>query len=183
MNLISLFVTTLLSNNVILSKFLGLGTLNQDTDEKWVLKFGSQVLVVSTISSLISYLIYDLLLVPMKLTNLKTIVFILVIFIVVKLIELLLSKARLKEFYNKYTVLTLTNCLILGIILISNTSNYNLTETIVFSVGASLGYILVTYIFATLNERLTKVPTLLKGIPIALITIGIMALLFTRYIF
>lgn len=183
MNLISLFVTTLLSNNVILSKFLGLGTLNQDTSEKWILKFGSQVLIVSTISSLLSYLIYDLILEPANLTNLKTVVFILVIFIVVKLIEVIFSKTKHKEFYNKYTILTLTNCLILGIILLSNTNGYNLIETITFSISASLGYMLVTYIFATLNERLVKVPSHLKGIPIALITIGIMALLFTRYIF
>jgi len=187
MNLINLFITGLLTENVILSKFLGLCPfLGSSNKEKTALYMGSSVTIVVTISSIIAYLIYNYILVPTNTTYLRTIMFILVIAFMVQLIEIVLKKylPNIHKSLGVYLPLITTNCAVLGIILLNINNSFTFSEMLVYSISSSLGFTLVIYVFANIREKLeiSNIPKYFKGVPIALITAFIMALLFGRYI-
>lgn len=187
MNLISLFITGLLTENVILSKFLGICPfMGSSNKEKTALYMGSSVTIVVTISSIITYLIYHYVLVPTETTYLRTLMFILVIAFMVQLIEILLKRflPKVHKSLGIYLPLITTNCAVLGITLLNINNDFKFMEMLVYSFSSSLGFTLVIYIFSTIRERLEvcNVPKYFKGIPIALITAFIMSLLFGRYI-
>lgn len=187
MNLISIFITAFLTENVVLTKFLGIcpfvGTSNK---EKKAIGMGISVSIVTILSSIISYLIYKFILVPTDTTYLSTIMFILIIASLVQITEIILKNKSMK-LYNElgiYLPLITTNCAVLGTVLLGISNDYNLLEIIFFSAGSSLGFTLILYIFSTIRTRLEtiNVPRSLKGYPIVLITISIIALIFSRYI-
>ena len=186
MNLISLFITGLLTSNVVLNKFLGIcpfiGTSNKS---KNAIYMGISVSIVTVMSSIITYLIYTYVLIPTDTTYLKTIMFILVIASMVQLLEILLKRymPKIHGALGLYLPLITTNCAVLGITLLNISNDYNFYEMLIYSVSASLGFTLVIYIFSTIRERIeiNDVPESFKGIPIALITAAIMALVFARY--
>ena len=187
MSLSSIFLTSILTGNIVLTKFLGLcpfvGTSN---NEKNAYMMGISVTGVVTISSIITYLLYYYVLVPTNTVYLKTLVFILVIASMVQIVEIII-KSKSKRLYDSlgiYLPLITTNCAVLGIVLLNINNNYNLLHTIIYSLGSSIGFTLVIYIFSTIRVRLesSNVPRSFKGIPIALITASIMSLLFMRYI-
>lgn len=187
MNLISLFITGLLTENVVLSKFLGICPfMGSSNKEKTAFYMGSSVTIVVTISSIMTYLIYHYILVPTNTTYLRTLMFILIIAFMVQLIELLLKRffPKVHKSLGIYLPLITTNCAVLGITLLNINNNFGFVETLVYSISSSLGFTLVIYIFASIRERLEvcDVPKYFKGIPIALITAFIMSLLFGRYI-
>lgn len=187
MNLISLFITGLLTENVILSKFLGICPfMGSSNKEKTAFYMGSSVTIVVTLSSIITYLIYHYILVPTETTYLRTLMFILVIAFMVQLIEILLKRfiPKVHKSLGIYLPLITTNCAVLGITLLNINNEFTFLEMLVYSLSSALGFTLVIYIFATIRERLEvcKVPKYFKGIPIALITAFIMSLLFGRYI-
>lgn len=187
MNLISLFITGLLTENVILSKFLGICPfMGSSNKEKTAFYMGSSVTIVVTLSSIITYLIYHYILAPTETTYLRTLMFILVIAFMVQLIEILLKRfiPKVHKSLGIYLPLITTNCAVLGITLLNINNEFTFLETLVYSLSSALGFTLVIYIFATIRERLEvrKVPKYFKGIPIALITAFIMSLLFGRYI-
>ena len=143
MNLISLFIVSLLTENIVLTKFLGMCPFfGTSKAEKNALSMGLSVMIVVVLSSLITFLINKYVLIPTNTVYLRTIVFILVIAAIVQIVEIIL-----KKYYS-------TNCAVLGTVLISSTSDYNLMETLVFSIGSSLGFTLVIYIFSSVRERL-----------------------------
>lgn len=187
MNLVSLFITGLLTENVVLSKFLGLCPfIGSSNKEKTAFYMGISVTIVVTISSIITYLIYNFLLVPTKTTYLRTIMFILIIAFMVQLIEIILKKfmPKIHKSLGIYLPLITTNCAVLGITLLNINNDYNFIEVLVYSIASSLGFTLVIYIFASMRERLEtcNVPKYFKGVPIAFIVAFIMSLLFGRYI-
>ena len=116
---------------------------------------------------------------------LKTIVFILVIASLVQMSEMLVRKFNRSLYVGLglYLPLITTNCAVLGTVLLTIDNGYNFFETIVFSLGSSLGFMFVIYLFATIREYLdTKdVPKCFKGYPIAFIVAFVMALLFGRF--
>lgn len=187
MNLISLFIASLLTENIILTKFLGMcpffGVSNK---EKSAISMGFSVMIVIVTSSILSFFINNYILIPTNTTYLKTIIFILIIAALVQTIEIILKKffPLIHKSLGIYLPLITTNCAVLGTVLLSSNSNYNLLETIVYSVGSSLGFTLVIYVFATIRERLEScnVPKSFSRYPIAFITAFIMALVFARYI-
>lgn len=187
MNLISLFITGLLTENIVLSKFLGLcpffGSSNK---EKKAIYMGISVTIVVMISSVLTYLIYNYILVPTNTIYLRTIMFILIIAFMVQLLEIILKRfmPKIHRSLGIYLPLITTNCAVLGITLLNINNSYNFQEMLVYSIASSLGFTLVIYIFASIRERLEicNVPKYFKGIPIALITAAIMSLLFSRYI-
>lgn len=187
MNLMGLFITSLLTENIILTKFLGIcpfiGTSNK---EKGALGMGISVTIVLTISTVLTYLIYNFILIPSETTYLKTIIFILVIASLVQMLEIILKKTspHIHHSLGIYLPLIATNCAILGSTLLVVNNNYNFMETIVFSLGSGLGFTLVIYIFSTIREKLetSNIPAPFKGVPIALVVASIMALLFGRFI-
>ena len=187
MSLISLFVSSILTQNIILTRFLGLCSFfGTSKKEKNALLMGGCVTFVMIFSSIISYLIYYFILKPYNIMYLKTITFILVIAIMVELIELILKKINptLNDNLGIYLPLLTTNCAILGVCLLNINNNYSFLETIVFALGSSIGFTIVIYIFSTIQERFekTKIPNCLKGYPISFITAGLMVLVISRYI-
>ena len=187
MNLISLFITGLLTENIVLVKFLVICPfIGSSNKEKTALYMGSSVTIVVTLSSIITYLIYHYILVPTNTTYLRTIMFILVIAFIVQLIEIISKKffSKIHKSLGIYLPLITTNCAVLGITLLNINNNFTFLEMLVYSISSSLGFTLVIYIFASIRERLDvcSVPKYFKGIPIALITAFIMSLLFGRYI-
>ena len=186
MSLIQIFITSILTENIILSKFLGICPfVGTSSKIKTASMMGLCVTCVVTLSSLITYFLYYYLLVPTDTTYLQTILFILVIASLVQITELLLKKYN-KKIYNAlgiYLPLITTNCAVLGITLLNISNEYTLLETLVFSLGSSIGFTIVIYVFANIREYLeTKnIPACFKGYPIAFIIAAIMSLLFTRY--
>lgn len=185
MSLFSIFVTALITENIVLTKFLGicsfLGTSNK---EKNAIGMGVSVTFVVLISTIITYLINKFILIPTSSTYLQTITFILVIACFVQITELVFKK-YFKDLYKSlgiYLPLITTNCAVFGIILTNIKMDYNLITAIVNSLGSSLGFILVIYIFSLLREKIENNDILksFKGIPISLIIAGIMALIFAR---
>ncbi len=186
MNLISLFISSILIENVVLTKFLGMCPfVGTSTKEKTALGMGISVTIVTVISSIISYLIYHLILVPTNTTYLTNTIFIFVISSLVGILEIIIKNKNYKLYkaLGIYLPLITTNCAVLGIVLLNISNNYNLIETIIYSIGSSLGFTLVLYLFSTIRTSLENKPILdrFKGVPIALITISIMALLFSRF--
>ncbi|MFA5407758.1 MAG: Rnf-Nqr domain containing protein [Bacilli bacterium] len=187
MNLISLFITSVLTENIILNKFLGMCPFfGVSQKEEGTLGMGLAVTLVVTLSSLTTYFLYYSILVPSDTEYLKTILFILVIASFVQLFEMITKKffKSLHELLGIYLPLITTNCAVLGIVLLNIQNEYTLSEVLVYAIGSSLGYLLIIYIFGTIRDRIDHSPVIksFKGLPIALITAFIMALVFTRYI-
>ena len=187
MNLVSLFIASVLTQNIVLTKFLGICPFVGVSDkEKSAVGMGLTVTFVVTISGILTYLIYHYLLVPSKTEYLRTILFILIIASFVQFTEIIVKKyfPTLNKLLGIYLPLIATNCAVLGIILLNVLNEYTFTETLVFSIGSSAGFVLVIYIFSTIRERMESTPIIkpFRGFPIALITAGIMALIFSRYI-
>jgi len=187
MNLVSLFISSLLIENVILIKFLGLcpflGISNQ---EKGAISMGISITIVMVMASIITYVLYNYILIPFDIEYLRTILFILIIASLVQLLEMFVKRyfPKIQEIFGIYLPLITTNCAILGVVLLSSSYKYTFIETLVFSIGSSLGYVLVLYIFSNIRARLDEspIPEGFKGIPIALVTASIMSLLFIRYV-
>jgi len=187
MDLFTIFMTSLITENVILTKFLGICSfLGSSNKEKNAIGMGISVTFVVLISTIITYLINKFILIPTNSTYLQTITFILVIACFVQITELIIKK-YFKDLYKSlgiYLPLITTNCAVFGIILTNIKADYNLITGIINALGSSLGFVLVIYIFSLLREKIENNDILksFKGIPIALITAGIMALIFTRLI-
>jgi electron transport complex protein RnfA len=125
------------------------------------------------------------LLIPFGLEYLRTIVFIVVIAALVQLTEILLrhSSPLLHKSLGIYLPLITPNCAVLGLVLLSTHTRYNWLESIIYGFGAALGFALVLTLFANLRERLetADVPQPFKGVPIALITAGLMSVAFMGF--
>ncbi len=187
MNLISLFITSILTQNIILNKFLGIcpfvGVSNK---EKSSIGMGLSVMFTVVISSVITYFLYYYVLIPTDTEYLRTIIFVLVIASFVQIVEIIIKKfwPKLNELLGIYLPLITTNCAVMGIVLLNIFNEYTLIETLVFSIGSSLGFVLIIYIFSTIREQLSHAPIVksFRDYPIAFITAGIMAMVFARYI-
>lgn len=185
MNLINLFITSLLTENIVLTKFLGICPfVGTSKKEDTAFKMGLAVTIVVTLSSIITYLLYTYLLVPTDTTYLKTLMFILVIASLVQLLEMIVKRysKNLYKAFGIYLPLITTNCAVLGITLLNINNGFNFIQMLVYSIGSSLGFTFVIYLFATIREYLNNkdIPDSFKGAPIAFITAGIMALVFGR---
>ena len=180
MKLFGLFIALTFVNNVVLSKFYAICPLmGLSKNPKNALNMGIAVIFVIFLSSIITWLLYYYVLVPLDITYMDLITFILVIASLVQFLEMFLKKTS-PDFYKSmgvYLPLITTNCAVLGVALDNITANYNLLEAAVAGIAVPLGFLIVIYIFATIRQRLdiADVPTSFKGAPIALITAGIMA--------
>lgn len=187
MNLINLFITSLLTENIVLTKFLGIcpfiGTSNS---RKNAIGMGLSTMLVVTLSSIITYLIYYYILVPTNTVYLKTVMFILVIASFVQILVLIMKKyfKRLYDALGLYLPLITTNCAVLGITLINISSEYTFLQMLCYSIGSSLGFVVVIYIFSTIREYLDtrNIPSCFKGYPISFIVAAIMCLVFARLV-
>lgn len=185
--IISLAIGAILVNNVLLSQFLGICSfIGVSKKRSSALGMGVAVLFVLILSSLVTWLLYNFVLVPFKVTFLSTIVFILVIATLVQFVEMVIKKyiPGLYKVLGIYLPLITTNCAILGVANFVNVGqNYDLVQTLVYAISIGLGYILVMFIFSGIRERIetAPIPKPFKGVAIALIIAGFMAMAFAGF--
>ena len=181
--LILIAIGAALVNNVVLSQFLGLCPfLGVSKKIDTAAGMGGAIIFVMTISSAITSLIYTFVLEKTGLTYLKTIVFILVIAALVQFVEMFLKKTMpaLYQSLGVYLPLITTNCAVLGIAITNVQKEYNLLESIVNGFATAIGFTIAIVILAGLRERMeyNDVPESFQGMPIVLITSGLMAIAF-----
>lgn len=179
-------LTTALINNVVLSQFLGLCPfLGVSKSTKTAAGMGAAVIFVITLSSALTSLLYSFVLVPLHLTYLNTIVFILVIAALVQLVEMALKKLShgLYSALGVYLPLITTNCAVLGVALTNVQKEYNFLFSVVAGFGTAVGFAIAIIILAGLREKMAQnnVPHAFQGMPIALVTAGLMAIAFSGF--
>ncbi len=184
--LILIAIGSALVNNVVLSQFLGLCPfLGVSKKIKTASGMGFAVIFVITISSFLASLIYSFILVPLKLTYLNTIVFILVIAALVQFVEMFLKKASpsLYKALGVYLPLITTNCAVLGVALTNVSKEYDILTSVVNGFGTAVGFAIAIVILAGVRERTehNDIPEAFKGMPITLITAGLMAIAFIGF--
>ena len=184
--LLLILIGAALVNNVVLSQFLGLCPfLGVSKRTETAAGMGAAVLFVITIASAITSLIYTGILEKLGLEYLQTIVFILVIAALVQLVEMVLKK-KMPSLYNSlgvYLPLITTNCAVLGVALKNVQNGYGLVESIVYGIGISIGFFIAIVIMAGIRERIefNELPKSFKGMPIVLVTAGLMAIAFIGF--
>lgn len=187
MNLVTLFITSVLAENVVLNKFLGMCPFfGVSNDKEGSFGMGLAVMLVITLSSVVTYFLYNYVLIPSDTEYLKTILFILVIASFVQLLDIIIKRyfKNLHDGLGLYLPLISTNCAVLGVVLLNIQNKFTLPEVLIYSIGSSFGFMPVIYIFSTIRERLKHAPIIksFRGLPIAFITAFIMALVFSRYV-
>lgn len=185
-NLLTIFLAGILTENMILSKFLGICPfLGVSKKVNTAFSMSLAVIVVMLISTLVTYPIYAYILVPAGLEYLQTIVFILIIAALVQFIEMAL-KRYMPPLYNAlgiYLPLITTNCAVLGITLLHFTKELNYLEAIFNALGAGVGFMVAMVLFAGVRQRIESadIPKVLQGLPITLISAAIVALSFLGF--
>lgn len=195
MEILLIIVSAIFVNNIVLAQFLGicpfLGVSNRLSTATGM---SAAVCFVITLATLVTYLLNTWLLVPLKLEFLQTIAFILVIAALVQVVEIVLKKISpaLYQALGIYLPLITTNCTVLGVAIVVVTKEFTfggaahalgLGEALLYAFATALGYGLAMVIFAGLREHLelSSVPKSFRGIPIALITVGILAMAFMGF--
>ena len=181
-----ILVGALLVNNFVLAQFLGLCPFvgvsgNYDA----AVAMGFATTFVLTLDASLSHLAYHWLLLPLGLTYLNIIVFIVIIAAVVQFTEVFLRSVSplLHQLLGIYLPLITTNCAVLGVALLALSQSLSFVQTLAYSIGAALGFTLVLCVFAALRERLehADVPRPFRGAPITLISAGILSLAFLGF--
>ena len=181
----SILLAGILTNNMVLSKFLGICPfLGVSKKVGTAFSMSIAVTLVMVIATAVTWPIYTYLLYP-NYTYLETIVFILVIAAIVQLIEIVLKK-YIKPIYNAlgiYLPLITTNCAVLGITMLNITNELNFIQSLVNALAAGLGFMLAMILFAGVRERLetANIPEFLKGLPITLISAALVSLSFLGF--
>ena len=183
---LTILVGSLLVNNFVMNKFLGICPfLGVSKKFDTALGMGLAVTFVMTLASFVSWLVEHFLLMPLDLTYLRTIAFILVIAVLVQVGEMALKKLSpsLYQALGVYLPLITTNCAVLGVAILNSDNGYNLLESTVSGCCAALGFTLAMVLFACIRERLalSRMPKWMDGFPGALITAGLMAVAFAGF--
>lgn len=184
--LVMIAISAAFVNNVVLSQFLGLCPfLGVSKKIKTAAGMGAAVAFVLTISSLVTSLIYKFILNPLKLSYLQTIVFILIIATLVQLVEMIVKKfsQQLYKSLGVYLPLITTNCAVLGVALTNVQKNYGILSSVVNGFATAVGFFVAIVIMAGLREKMedNDVPKAFQGMPIALLTAGLMAIAFSGF--
>ncbi len=181
-----LLISTVLVNNFVLVKFLGLCPfMGVSRKLETATGMGLATTFVLTLSSVCSYLVNEYVLAPLGLEYLRTIAFILVIAAVVQFTEMVVHKTSplLYQVLGIFLPLITTNCAVLGVALLNVQAQHGFLASAVYGFGAALGFSLVLILFAAIRERLAvaDVPDPFKGASISLITAGLMSLAFMGF--
>ena len=181
-----ILVGTVLVNNFVLVKFLGLCPfMGVSRKLETATGMGLATTFVLTLSSVCSFLVNEYLLVPLGIEYLRTIAFILVIAVVVQFTEMVMHKTSplLYQVLGIFLPLITTNCAVLGVALLNFQEQRSLLEAALYGFGAAVGFSLVLVLFAAVRERVAvaDVPESFKGNAIALITAGLMSMAFMGF--
>ena len=185
-NLILILIGTVLVNNFVLARFLGLCPfMGVSRNLEAAAGLSMATAFVLTLSSATSYLLHEYLLVPLDLEYLRTISFILVIAASVQFTEIMVRRLSplLDQVLGIFIPLIATNCAVLGVALLNVQQAKGFVESVFFGFGASLGFALVLVLFGAIRERLeaSDIPLPFRGTAIALMTAGIMSLAFMGF--
>ncbi len=190
----ALIIGAIFVNNVVLAQFLGICPfLGVSKDVKSSLGMGGAVLFVMLLATIVTFVIYKYLLAPVEfgghapidLRYMQTIVYILVIAGLVQMVEIVLKKIApaLYQTLGVFLPLITTNCAVLGVAILVIQKDMNLLQSVIYSASIAVGFTLALVIFAGIREQmeLTGVPKGMKGVPIALVTAGILAMAFMGF--
>ncbi|MDG1870129.1 MAG: electron transport complex subunit RsxA [Candidatus Thioglobus sp.] len=182
-----ILISTILVNNFVLVKFLGLCPfmgVSKKMDN--AIGMGFATTFVLTLASITSYLINTYLLIPFELEYLRTIAFIVTIAAVVGFTEIVVNKTSpvLHQSLGVFLPLITTNCAVLGVALLNVGASNTFLQSAVYGFGAAVGFSFVLILFSGIRERIesANVPKIFQGVPIALITAGLMSMAFMGFI-
>lgn len=183
---ISIIITAIFVNNIVFAQFLGICPfIGVSRKLSSALGMGAAVTFVMALSTTVTWLLQYGVLVPMGLGYMQTIVFILVIAALVQMLEIVLKKINpsLYAALGVFLPLITTNCAVLGVAIIVIQKNMDLLQSVVYAISTALGFTLALVIFAGIREQLalTDVPRSMKGVPIALICAGLLAMAFMGF--
>ncbi len=181
-----IIVGSIFVSNIVLTQFLGvcpfLGVSNKISTS---IGMGGAVIFVLTLATMVTWIIQYYVLTPFGLDFMQTIVFILVIAALVQMVEIILKKVSpaLYQALGVFLPLITTNCAVLGVAILTIQKHFNLLEGVTFAASNAIGFTLALVIFAGIREHLDlmEVPKGMRGIPVALVTAGILALAFMGF--
>ena len=187
MRLFALLISSIFVNNIVFMRFLGccpfLGVSSKVETAKGM---GMAVIFVITMSSVMTWLAFEWLLVPLHLEYLYTLAFILIIAALVQFVEIVMKKMMpaLYKSLGIFLPLITTNCAVLGVAVINMHERYDLLTAVVNAFGTAVGYLLAIVLMAGIREKLElcdDMPRCLRGLPIALVTAGLMSIAFMGF--
>ena len=185
-NYITIFVSMALINNFVLARFLGLCPfLGVSKKISSAVSMGVAVILVMAVASMVTWLIYHLLLEPFGVEYITTVMYILVIASLVQILELSIRRTNV-SLYNAlgiYLPLITTNCAVLGVTLINTREGYNFLETLVSALGGGFGFTLVLAMMSGIREKLelADVPKSFKGLPTAFLVAMLLGISFLAF--
>lgn len=187
MNLFAIFIGSIFVNNIVFTRFLGccpfLGVSSKLDTAKGM---GFAVIFVITFASIMTWLTFNFILVPLNLEYLYTLAFILIIAALVQFVEIVMKKLMppLYKSLGIFLPLITTNCAVLGVAVINMNEHYGFITSIVNALGTAIGYMIAIVMMAGIREKFeynTAMPRCLRGLPIALITAGLMSIAFMGF--
>jgi electron transport complex protein RnfA len=186
MELFSIFIKALLVDNIVFMGFLALCSfVGMTQDENSSMGMGIAVTFVTVLATCVTYPIYHFVLAPLGMEFLETLIFILVIASLVQLVEFYLKKSApgLYSAMGIYLALITTNCAILYVTLANISDNYTFIESLVYSIGVALGYLLAMMLMAGVRKRIrnSPIPAFLKGTPILFVVSCLMSVAFMGF--
>jgi len=188
MEYIIIIIGAVFVNNIVLAQFLGICPyLGVSSRVSTSIGMSGAVMFVMTLATIVTFLIFNYILVPLDITYLQTISYILVVASLVQMVELILKKVSpaLFQALGIFLPLIVTNCAILGVTILAVREDYgfHLLEAVVFAIGNALGFALTIILFAGIREHLDlmDVPKEMRGAPAALVVAGILALAFMGF--
>lgn len=186
MEFIKIIILALLVNNVILAQFLGicpfLGVSNKVST---AIGMGAAVTFVMALANLVTYMVFNFILVPLNIKFMDTITFILVIAALVQIVEIILKKSSpsLYQALGIYLPLITTNCAVLGIAILAIKKDYNMVTSVTYATAIAVGFTIAITLMAGIREQLetTGYPKGMKGFPLTLLTASLMAMAFMGF--
>mgnify|MGYP001546036548 CR=1 FL=1 len=186
MEYFNLIIIAIFVNNVVLVQFLGICPfLGVSTKVSTATGMSAAVMFVTTLATVVTYVIQHFILNPLGLKFLQTVTFILVIASLVQMVELILKKVSpvLYQALGVFLPLITTNCAILGVAILVIKQDFNLVQGVVYAIATAIGFAIALIVFAGIRERLEMydLPQAMKGAPIALVTAGLLSLAFMGF--
>lgn len=186
MNLFSIFIAAMLSNNVVLMRFLALCPfIGMSTDSDKSIGMGLAVTFVTVLATAVTWPLYHFVLLPLGLEFLQILAFILIIAALVQLVEFYLKKTAptLYRSMGIYLALITTNCAILGVTFDNISNGFTFVEAVVYAVGVALGFLLALLLLAGIRERIktSPVPAFLKGSPVLFAAAALLSMAFMGF--
>lgn len=183
---VSIIVTAIFINNIVFSQFLGICPfIGVSKKTSSALGMGAAVTFVTTLATVVTWLLQVYVLDPLELGFLQTIAFILVIASLVQMLEIIMKKITpaLYSALGVFLPLITTNCAVLGVAILVIQKGYTLMESVTYGFATSIGFTLALWIFAGIREQLelSETPKAMRGVPIALICAGLLAMAFMGF--